>query len=242
MVNAESIRDVARALKLPVFESYADYIGTDKPFDANLLTLLQMERERRETISLNRRIVNAGFPAGTTLNTFKFVKTIPELKRETVDVLATCKFIEDGVNVCAIGPSGTGKTHLMAAIGREAVGRGYSVKFYRVSDMLTMLDEARTEKKLGAMMKALRKCDALLLDELGYLNLSKSKSQLLFDVIAKRYEDRRSIYINSNYEFSKWPQFLGNEVMTNALVGKLTGLSVILNMNGEDYRLYVKGI
>ena len=107
--------------------------------------------------------------------------------------------------------------------------------------MLTMLDEARTEKKLGIMMKTLLKCNALLLDELGYLNLSKNKSQLLFDVIAKRYEARSSIYVNSNYEFSKWPQFLGNEVMTNALVGKLTGSSVILNMNGEDYRLYVKG-
>ena len=238
---ADNVRDVARALKLPAFESYTDYIGADKPFDVNLLTLLQVEYERREAISLRRRIANAGFPKGTDINTFKYVRTIPDLKKETVDILATCKFIEDGANVCAIGPSGVGKTHLMAAIGREAVNRGYTAKFYRVSDMLTILDEARTEKKLGAMMKTLLKYNILLLDELGYLNLTKNKSQILFDVIAKRYETRSSIYVNSNYEFSKWPQFLGNEIMTKALVGKLTGSSFILNMNGEDYRLYVKG-
>lgn len=240
MGTVDNIRDVARILKLPAFESYFDHIGIDKPFDVNLLTLLEMERERREALSLKRRLAYAGFPIGTTLDTFKFVKTIPDLKKETVDALATCKFIEDGVNVCAIGPSGTGKTHLMAAIGREAVNSGYSAKFYRVSDMLTILDEARTEKKLGVMMNILLKCNILLLDELGYLNLSKKKSQLLFDVIAKRYETRSSIYVNSNYEFSKWPQFLGNEVMTKALVGKLTGSSVILNMNGSDYRLFAK--
>ena len=91
----------------------------------------------------------------------------------------------------------------MAAIGREAVNCGYSAKFYRVSDMLTILDEAKTEKKLGAMMKTLLRYDILLLDELGYLNLTKNKSQILFDVIAKRYETRSSIYVNSNYEFSK---------------------------------------
>jgi len=238
METANSIVSVSRALKMPVFETYANYIDPNRPFDENLLELLNMEYARREALSLKRRTRDAGFPYSKPLNTFKYPPTLPNLKMDTVLSLASCKFIDDKLNVCAIGPSGTGKSHLMVAIGLEALERGYSVKFYRVSDMLTMLEEAKTEKRLHLMMKSLLKYDLIQLDELGYLNLTQKRSQLLFDVIAKRCEVGSSIYVNSNYEFSKWPQFLGDSIMTKALVGKLTGDSVILNMNGEDYRLY----
>ena len=89
-------------------------------------------------------------------------------------------------------------------------------------------------------MKTLQKYNVLQLDELGYCSISAKKAQLLFDVIAKRCESGASIFISSNFAFSKWPQFLGDSVMTNALVGKLTGASVVLNMNGTDYRVYLK--
>ena len=125
----------------------------------------------------------------------------------------------------------------MAAISREAINLGYTARFIRVSDMVTMLSEANTEKRLGAMMKALLKVDLLALDELGYISLSVKKAQLLFDVIAKRSEAGSSIFVTSNYEFSKWKDFIGDTILTKALVGKLAGGSVILNMNGEDYRL-----
>jgi len=125
----------------------------------------------------------------------------------------------------------------MAAVSREAVQLGYTVKFMRISDMLTMLNEASTEKRLGAMMKTLLKVDLLSLDELGYISLSVKKAQLLFEVIAKRSEAGNSVYVTSNYEFSKWKNFTGDTVLTKALVGKLAGGSIVLNMNGEDYRI-----
>jgi DNA replication protein DnaC len=92
----------------------------------------------------------------------------------------------------------------MAAISREAIQLGYTVRFTRVSDMLTLLHEASAEKKLGATMKTLLKVDLLSLDELGYITLSTKKAQLLFDVIAKRSEMGSSVFVTSNLEYSKW--------------------------------------
>jgi DNA replication protein DnaC len=100
-----------------------------------------------------------------------------------------------------------------------------------------MLHEASTEKKLNAMMNSLMKVNLLSLDELGYITLNIRKSQFLFDVIAKRNQEGGSIFVTSNFEFSRWGKFIADDVMVKALVGKLAGGAVILNMNGEDYRL-----
>ena len=240
MDDSGSLESLARALRLPVFCDYAKHILPGRPFDENLRELMSLELSRREDASFKRRVREAGFPCGKTLASFKYPPSLPHLKEEQLLDLAECRFISDKMNICAIGGSGTGKTHAMAAIGMEAVRRGRSVKFLRVSDLITMLDEAKTEKRLGAMMKTLLKYDLLELDELGYVSLSAKKAQLLFDVIANRCEAGSSIFVTSNYEFSKWTQFLGDNVMTKALVGKLTGSAKILNMNGEDYRLYLK--
>jgi DNA replication protein DnaC len=240
MDEQRTIAGLASALRLPVFGEYAKHTNPRLPFDENLRELMSAELSRREDASFKRRIREAGFPCGKTIDTFKYPPSLPNLKEEQILGLAECRFIGEHINICAIGGSGTGKTHAMAAIGMEAVRRGYSVKFLRVSDMITMLDEARGEKRLGAMVKSLLKCSLLLLDELGYISLTARKAQLLFDVVANRCEAGSSIFVTSNYEFSRWGQFMGDSVMTKALVGKLTGSSIILNFNGEDYRLYLK--
>jgi DNA replication protein DnaC len=149
--------------------------------------------------------------------------------------LAACKFIESKANVCALGPSGTGKTHLMAAIAAEAIERGHSVRFYRVNDLLVRLNEAKGEKRLDALNAALKKCSLLCLDELGYASVNTKNAELLFNVAASRHEVGGT-YITSNYPFSKWAGFLGNAAMTAALIEKLTQNAVALNMNGEPYR------
>ena len=240
MLNNYSVESLAQSLRLPIFETYTEYVKADMSIEEALITLMSHEHERRHDALVKRRVRDAGLPGGKTIDTFKLTPSLPHLKKEQVGSLATCQFIEKRMNVCALGGSGTGKTHLMAAVSREAVQLGYTVKFLRVSDMLTMLNEASTEKRLGAMMKTLLKVDLLSLDELGYVSLSAKKAQLLFDVIAKRSEAGSSVFVTSNYEFSKWKDFIGDTVLTKALVGKLAGDSVILNMNGEDYRLASK--
>jgi DNA replication protein DnaC len=237
MEKTNSIISLAQSLRLPVFESYEKYVKPGMSIEDALIELMSEEHAQRHDSLVKRRISNAGLPNGKTIDTFRVVPSIPHLKQGQVDSLATCQFIADKMNVCALGGSGTGKTHLMAAVGREAIHLGYTVKFIRVSDMLTALNEASTEKRLGATMKSLLKADLLALDELGYISLSAKKSQLLFDVIAKRSEAGGSTFVTSNYEFSKWEKFTGDPVLTKALVGKLAGHSVVLNMNGEDYRI-----
>lgn len=240
MEKADSIKSLARSLRLPAFESYDEYVKPGMSIEDSLIWLLSHEQERRADALAKRRIKDAGLPNGMTIDTFKFVPSLPHLKEGQALSLTTGGFIKDKMNVCALGGSGTGKTHLMAAVSREVIWLGYTAKFMRVSDMLTMLHEASTEKRLGAMMKTLLKVDLLALDELGYVTLNTKKAQLLFDVIAKRSEAGSSVFVTSNYEFSKWTEFIGNAVLTKALVGKLAGNAVILNMNGEDYRIASK--
>ncbi|MCL2853686.1 MAG: ATP-binding protein [Defluviitaleaceae bacterium] len=237
MTDSSSIGSLAKKLRLPIFESYAEHVRPGMSIEDALVELMSQECARRRDSLVKRRVRDAGLPNGKTIDTFKLVPSIPHLKKEQVDSLMTCQFIENKMNVCALGGSGTGKSHLMAAICREAVQLGYTAKFLRVSDMLTMLVEAGSEKRLGAMMKSLQKIDLLALDELGYVSLNTKKAQLLFDVIAKRGEEGSSIFVTSNFEFSRWVDFIGNGVLVKALVGKLAGASVILNMNGEDYRI-----
>ena len=155
------VAGMAKALRLPAFGEYENHVDPSKGFDENLAALMSLEVERRDEASFKRRIKEAGFPVGKTLDTFEFPPSLPNLKKEQLYSLATCKFIDEKTNVCAIGGSGTGKTHAMAAIGREAVRLGYSVKFMRVSDMITMLDEAKSEKRLGVLMKTFQKYSML---------------------------------------------------------------------------------
>jgi len=237
MNNSDAIKELASSLKLPTFELYAKYVKSNMSIEEALIELMSIERTRRHENLVKKRIKDAGLPNGKTIDTFKLLPTIPHLKQEHIDALVSCQFIKDNMNCCALGGSGTGKTHLMAAICREAIRQGYTVKFIRVSDLVTMLSEAGNDKKLGAMMKNLLKVDLLAFDELGYITLTLKKAQLLFDVIAKRGEDGRSIFVTSNFAFSQWKEFLGETVMTKAFVGKLAGNTVVLNMNGEDYRL-----
>jgi len=237
MEKTDSIKNLARSLRLPVFESYDEYVKPDMSIEDALIELMSEECDRRHATMVKRRVSSAGLPNGKTIDTFKLVPSIPHLKKEQFDSLVSCQFIKDKMNCCALGGSGTGKTHLMAAVGREAIRLGYTVKFIRVSDMLTLLHEANSEKRLGAAMKTLLKVDLLACDELGYISLSTKKSQLLFDVIAKRSEAGSSTFVTSNYAFSEWEKFTGDAVLTKALVGKLAGHSIVLNMNGEDYRI-----
>ena len=237
MDKIDNIKNLAQSLRLPVFEAYAEYVKPGMSIEDALTTLMSQEYERRRDVLVKRRIRDANLPNGKTIDTFELTPSIPHLKEEQVQSLITCQFIKEGLNVCALGGSGTGKTHFMAAISREAVQLGYTARFMRVSELLTMLSEASSERRLGAMMKTILKVDILALDELGYISLSVRKAQLLFDVIAKRSEMGSSIFVTSNYAFSEWKNFIGDTVLTKALVGKLAGGSIILNMNGEDYRI-----
>lgn len=233
----QEIAELAKKLNLSAFEDYKSHIMQSSDFDQNLLTLLNIENDLRDKSFTRRRIKQAGFPIQKTIDTFEFdAKRLPNLSKNSVMELLTCEFIKEKTNVCAIGNSGTGKTHLMTAISMEAIRKGYTVKFRRACDLATQLVEAQSEKRLGSMLKQLHSCQLLVLDEMGYLTMDQKNSGLLFQVLAGRYEVQSTI-ITSNLEFSKWPDFIGDPIMARALVERLVHRSTILNMNGEGYRL-----
>jgi DNA replication protein DnaC len=227
------ISELAASLRLPSFAEYGKFTRQGAAFGENLAALLAEEAARRDSESVRRRIRQAGFPVQKSIDTFRH--RLLHLKQDAVMELAACKFIETKTNVCALGPSGTGKTHLMTAIATEAIEKGHTVRFCRVNDLLLKLNEAKGEKQLGALNASLKRCSLLCLDELGYVSVNTKNAEMLFNIIASRHEVG-STYITSNYEFSKWAGFLGNAAMTAALIEKLTQNAVILNMNGDPYR------
>lgn len=135
-----------------------------------------------------------------------------------------------------IGNPGTGKTHLSIGLGRKLCLKGYKVRFYTAANLAIELTEAQHEKQLSRIDRALLKVDVLIVDELSYLTFSKPQAELLFHVLSERNE-RGSIIVTTNLEFSRWNEIFPDSMMTAALVDRLTHRAQILNMNAQSYRL-----
>lgn len=199
---------------------------------ARLAELELIDRERR---MVERRIKAAKFSAIKSMDSFNFA-AIPSLNKMMVLELARCDWIENRENVIALGPSGTGKTHVALALGLAACQRGLSVSFVTAASLVHELMEARDEKRLLRLQKQMAKVKLLIIDELGFVPLSKTGAELFFELISQRYE-RGSILITSNLPFQEWTETFGTERLTGALLDRLTHHVNILEMNGDSYRL-----
>jgi DNA replication protein DnaC len=229
-----------KALRLPTFLREYDKLarrcaaeGLDfRDFLQQLCELELVDREQRAT---ERRIKAAKFPVMKSLDTFDFL-AIPSVNKKLVLELARCEFIDRRENVLALGNSGTGKTHIALALGLAACQRGYRTRFTTAAALVNELLEARDERQLLRFQKQLAKQNLLIVDELGYVPLSKTGGELLFEIFSQRYE-QGSTLLTSNLPFTEWTEVLGSERMTGALLDRLTHHVHILEMNGESYRL-----
>ena len=229
-----------KTLKLPTFlREYSKVArqcaaeGLDHvQFLARLVELELIDRERR---MIERRIKAARFPAVKSLDSFDF-KAIPSLNKMQVLELARCEWIERRENVIALGPSGTGKTHIALGLGLAACQKGLAVGFTTAAALVHELMEARDERRLLRLQKQLVRHKLLIIDELGFVPLSKTGDELLFETISQRYE-QGAILITSNLPFDEWTETFGSERLTGALLDRLTHHVNILEMNGESYRL-----
>ena len=157
--NESEIIRLATKLRLNVAANYKKNIKATDSFEENSLNLLRLENDLKERELMKKRIRQAGFPIQKTIDTFQFSdERLPYLKQEQIVEIMLCDFIHDRTNVVAIGNSGTGKSHIMTAIGMEAIRKGYSVKFRRACDLVTQLSEAKSDKHLSSMLKSLNKC------------------------------------------------------------------------------------
>ena len=179
----------------------------------------------------------AKFPAIKSLESFDF-KAIPALNKMQVLELARCEWVERRENVIALGPSGTGKTHIALGLGLglSACQKGLSVGFVTAAALVHELMEARDERRLLRLQKQMVSHKLLIIDELGFVPLSKTGAELLFELISQRYE-RGATLITSNLPFDEWTETFGSERLTGALLDRLTHHVNILEMNGESYRL-----
>jgi len=229
-----------KTLKLPTFlREYSKVArqcaaeGLDHvQFLARLVELELIDRERR---MIERRIKAARFPAVKSIDSFDF-KAIPSLNKMRVLELARCEWIERRENVIALGPSGTGKTHVALGLGLAACQKGLAVGFTTAAALVHELMEARDQRRLLRLQKQLVRHKLLIIDELGFVPLSKIGAELLFETISQRYE-QGAILITSNLPFDEWTEIFGSERLTGALLDRLTHHVNILEMNGESYRL-----
>jgi DNA replication protein DnaC len=191
-----------------------------------------LERDRKAT---ERRIKAAKFTVVKSLDTFDYL-AIPSLNKKLVLELARCEWITRRENVLCLGNSGTGKTHIALALGLAACQRGMRVRFTTAAALVHELIEARDERRLLRFQKQLQRQELLIVDELGFVPLSKTGAEMLFEVFSQRYE-RGSTLVTSNLPFAEWTEVLGSERLTGALLDRLTHHVHILEMNGDSYRL-----
>jgi DNA replication protein DnaC len=229
-----------KALRLPTILRDYDKVAQqcaagDVDYPRFLLRITELELLDRERRATERRVRQAKFPVLKSLDSFDFL-AIPSLNKAMVLDLARSEFLVRRENVLLLGNSGTGKTHIALALGLAACQKGYRVRFTTAAAMVHELIEAKDEKRLLRYQKQMAAYELLIVDELGFVPLSKTGAELLFEVFSQRYE-RGSTMVTSNLPFQEWTEILGSERLTGALLDRLTHHVHILEMNGDSYRL-----
>ena len=229
-----------KALKLPSFLREYDKLARQCAAEGvdhtrYLLRLAELELIERERRMVERRIKEARFPAVKSLDSFDFL-SLPSLNKAMVLELARSEYVTRRDNIIAVGNSGTGKSHIAIGLGLAACQKGLSVGFITAASLVHELIEAHDDKRLLRLQRQLAGYKLLIIDELGYVPLSQTGAELLFEVFSQRYE-RASTIVTSNLPFDEWTGVFASERLTGALLDRLTHHVHILEMNGDSYRL-----
>jgi DNA replication protein DnaC len=210
-------------------------LGEAWPPLAYLRAVLDVEVATRTEHAIARRLKAARLPARKTLAQFEWSRS-HGLERPRVEDLAKGAWVTAARNLVLMGPVGTGKTHVAIALTIEAIKRGHSALFYRVSDLVRTLTEARDARSLGRLHERLRRVAVLVLDEWGFVPFDKVGGELLFDLLATRHE-RVATVITTNLAFGEWNRVLGDDKLTAALLDRLAQHADVLVTRGPSERL-----
>jgi DNA replication protein DnaC len=235
-----SLREHLKALKLSSMASGIEtHLRQAKEsgigYDEFLLDLATTELQVRAENRLTRRIRDAKFPLLKPVETFD-LNAVPDLDMRLFRDLCGCNYIKEHRNVIFLGGSGTGKTHMATALGIEACKANYRTRFISGYGLVNELLETRETRDLSRIMQRYSRYDLLILDELGYIPFSKEGSELLFQVLAERYE-RGSVMITTNLGFADWTQVFGDPIITATLLDRLTHRAYTINCPWDSYRL-----
>ena len=182
-----------------------------------------------------RRIHDARFPLLKPIESFRF-EAAQELDVRQLRQLLEGQYLREARNVIFLGRSGTGKTHLATALGMAACRQGVRTRFVTGCSLANELIEARDEKVLGRVMKRYASYGLLIVDELGYVPLSREGAELLFQVLAERHE-KKPVIITTNLGFGDWTQIFGDPTLTAALLDRVTHKAHVIPCSWESYRL-----
>ena len=236
----EQIRAMLADLKLPGSLEAVDEVLSDA--DGGKLTAAEaIERLLGAQITLrnNRRLQTAmrasRLPAVKTLAEFDF-SFQPSIKREQVESLHELGFVERKENVVLLGPPGVGKTHLAVSLAIAAAQNGRRVYYSTLADLITSLEEAQAAGRLARRLATLSYPSLLVVDEIGYLPVSRTGAVLFFQLISRRYEHASTVF-TSNKSFEEWGAVLGDEVMAAALIDRVLHHCHLVNIRGNSYRM-----
>ena len=235
-MNAALIDEYLRALKLPgALANYRRLAEKAREPLTYLGEVLATELEGRHERGINRRIAAARLPTLKTLEAFDFTlqPNVPKLKMLE---LADATFVCEKRNVVFYGPPGTGKTHCLMAIGLAACTMGYRTMFTTAAGLLTSLLDAKRDGTLARKLRGLDRFALLLIDELGYVPFEREATDLLFQVVAQRYE-RASVAITTNLAFEHWTQIFPDAMAARAVIDRLIHHGAIFEFSGESHRL-----
>jgi DNA replication protein DnaC len=235
-----AVDQACRSLRLPTIRARVEEIAaaaqreqlTYWGFLAELLLSECDDRDRRRTI---RRVKAAGFPREKWLADFDF-EANPAINPATIHTLAKGDWIRKGEPLCLIGDSGTGKTHLLIALGTAAAQQGFRVRYTLATKLVNELVEAADERQLAKTIARYGRVDLLCIDELGYMQLDRRGAEMLFQVLTER-EETASVAIASNESFSGWTKTFTDPRLCAAIVDRLTFAGNILETGTDSYRL-----
>jgi DNA replication protein DnaC len=235
-----SLTIMLRALKLPTIGRHAEEIArlaerdgwTFERYLHHLVELESLERRRRR---LERYLKESELPRDKTLATLQRAR-LPTKVLKQLPALCEGGFVERGDNLLAFGLPGRGKTHLVCAIGYELIQRGYRVLFTATYALVQRLLSAKRDLRLEKELAILDGFDAVILDDIGYVQQNRDEMEVLFTFLAERYE-RRSVIITSNLVFSEWDRIFKDPMTTAAAIDRIVHHSVILEMTGTSIRV-----
>lgn len=229
-----------KKLRLPamagILDSFVKQASSNNMSYMDFISGLVSEEVRyKERRGIDNRIRGAKFPILKSLDDFDYTFQA-SINRRKMEEISTLRFIDHKENVFFLGPPGVGKTHLSIGLGIKACEAGYKVLFTTLGDMLSILMSSLADNSLSSKLRIFVTPQLLIIDEVGYLPVSKEGANFLFQVVAKRYE-MGSIILTSNKSFTDWGEVLGDSVIASAVLDRLLHHSTVFNIKGESYRL-----
>ena len=199
-----------------------------------LRTLVEAEISARDEANLRARLRAAAFPVAKSLEEFKVAESA--VPQATFDYLASLEWIRSHENLVLVGPAGTGKSHLLVALGGAAVAAGLRVRYFAAVDLVELLYRGRADNSVGRILDALLRCDLLVVDELGFAPLDAIGSQLFFRFVAAAYE-HKSLAVASHWPFEEWGRFFPETVTATSLLDRLVHHATVVVTSGESFRM-----